>query len=234
MKYIRAQDTNIFSFAAVVQTAMSDRPLQNESVTVGFNVTALIASPNNDSILAAKLRVYMDALSDEHILALRAAGCNTSTITLQLYAGEVVQANVTLTRDDLRTGKWVTFNGLAGVYRQWTTRNATSSVQSLAIVALGKCSARVLGFANRTHYSPKLVAFARSSVQSIGIITREVSEAVASRVQARGTVGSSSCQLHAYEVRIKLYNKNLIAKSAIISIMLNTTGRHFGIMEQLL
>lgn len=175
---------------------------------VDFNTTTLTASQSNDTIMAAKLRVYKNALTDEQILSLRAGGCNTSVITLQLYAyagntATSLQGNVTLTRDDLRTNKWVTFGILGGVYQQWI-RNASSTLQSIAIVAVGTCNARALGFTDFAHNSPLLVAFIRSSAQSIDFLTKGLSEATIDSVERRDVPGNNyPCQLYTYQVRVQ-------------------------------
>ncbi|KAL5493418.1 hypothetical protein EMCRGX_G014598 [Ephydatia muelleri] len=199
---------SVQSIGGKVAPSNSVSRLPNSSVLINFNLTATNEESNgNDAVMAAKLRVYKNQLTDEKILALRASGCNTSAITLQLFAvgGKTTAeslANVTLTRDDLRTGKWLTFGNLAGTYRQWI-KNATSNVQSLAVVAVGTCSASALGFDvdSATLNPPLLVAFIRSSDQNMDFITKGLGEATVSRVQTRDVASNNNpCQLHTYQV----------------------------------
>lgn len=208
--FIRIRHYFIIYFISAVAPSNSVSRLPNSSVLINFNLTATNEESNgNDAVMAAKLRVYKNQLTDEKILALRASGCNTSAITLQLFAvgGKTTAeslANVTLTRDDLRTGKWLTFGNLAGTYRQWI-KNATSNVQSLAVVAVGTCSASALGFDvdSAALNPPLLVAFIRSSDQNMDFITKGLGEATVSRVQTRDVASNNNpCQLHTYQVRI--------------------------------
>ena len=167
-----------------------------------FNTTSMsLPTSRRRSIVAARIHVYRNAVTEEQLFHLTQGGCDTSNIRLKLYSvvNEMTSSLVdsaSIEEADLTKPGWIVFSSTAQLFEQRSNR-----IQSL-IIADSSCNAALDAFnMDGNHSEAFLVAFLNSFLDYApidGVMEAKGISKRTSQNESRST--TETCRLHTIEV----------------------------------
>ena len=172
-----------------------------------FNTTSWSLPPSRRrSIVAARIHVYRNAITEEQLSQLEQGGCDTSDIRLKLNS--VVNETTSLLVDivpigeaDLTKPGWIVFSNTAQLYEQWST-DASHRIRSLTIIANSPCNTEGVALnLGINHSAAFLVAFFNASLDFALVGGVMHAKSISKRTpQDEPRYMNETCQLHTTEV----------------------------------